>query len=365
MEPSTALELTKDQLSFLPNKGDHPMMDVPFMVGIDGRQYRGMRLSLVMAEIGGLMDPNLENATRLMRLVFPFHGFSVTLGVLGLIKHVDRDKGLASVSFVDPGGEHLPQMRHILNSYIAGDLVALGGVIGVGSTLPSPAKRAATAAAASKYTLTRLMGSAGMVLATALLIGSAATLAYTRFFTHQIATPGRAMQDGMTLGAIAAGQLDYVNLEAGEGEVAFSIRTISGSLLSIAMPCTCTATLQGTAVGATVQAGDAVLSVSAPDAPLVVNTQVTPEELLELAFADHVNIRFGDGETIRARVDTQSLRGQSGDALAPVRIIPEVALSATRTGQLAELTIVRALPFGLGAALTSSPPLAPELDVKS
>jgi mannuronan synthase len=355
MESPIALELTKEQLSFLPSKGDHPMMDIPFMVGIDGRQYRGMRLSLVMAEIGGLMDPSLENATRLMRLVFPFHGFSVTLGVLGLIQHVDRDKGLASVTFVDPGGEHLPQMRHILNSYIAGDLVALGGVIGVGSTLPSPAKRAANAMATRKLTLPRVLGTAGMVLATALLLGGASTLAYSRIFTQPIATPGRAMQDGMTLGAIAAGQLDYVNLEAGEGEVAFSIRTITGDLLSIAMPCTCTATLQGTAVGATVQSGDAVMTVSQPDAPLVVTTQVTSDELLQLAFADHVNIRFANGETIRARAETESLRGQSGDALIPVRLIPEVALPASRAGQLGELTIIHPLPFNLGTAPNSAP----------
>ena len=356
MEPRAALELTKEQLSFLPNKGDHPMLDVPFMVGIDGRQYRGMRLSLVMAEIGGLMDPGLENATRLMRMVFPFNGFSVTLGVLGLINHVDRDKGLASVTFVDPAGEHLPQMRHILNSYIAGDLVALGGVIGVAAKLPSPAARAASAAASRKMTLPRLLGSAGMVLATALLLGGAGMLAYNRIFTQAIATPGRVMQDGMTLGAIAAGQLDYVNLEASMGEVAFSIRTTSGDLLSIAMPCTCTAQLLGTSVGATVQAGDALMTVSAPDAPVIVTTQVTSDELLAMAFADHVSIRFADGSTIRARAETDSLRGGSGDALVPVRLVPDVALPPSRSGQLGALTIIRPLPFNLGSLTTATTP---------
>ena len=353
MEARAALELTKAQLSFLPNKGDHPMMDVPFMVGIDGRQYRGMRLSLVMAEIGGLMDPALENATRLMRMVFPFNGFSVTLGVLGLINHVDRDKGLASVTFVDPAGEHLPQMRHILNSYIAGDLVALGGVIGVAAKLPSPAARAASAKANRKV-LPRLLGSAGLVLATVALLAGAGTMAYNRIFTQSIATPGRVMQDGMTLGAIAAGQLDYVNLEASEGEVAFSIRTTSGDLLSIAMPCTCTAQLLGTSVGATVQAGDALMTVSAPDAPVIVTTQVTSDELLAMAFADHVSIRFADGTTVRARAETESLRGGAGAALVPVRLVPDVALPLSRAGQLGELTIIRPLPFSLSSVTTAA-----------
>ena len=355
MEARAALELTKDQLSFLPNKGDHPMMEIPFMVGIDGRQYRGMRLSLVTAEIGGLMDPSLENATRLMRMVFPFNGFSVTLGVLGLIKHVDREKGLASVTFVDPAGEHLPQLRHILNAYIAGDLVALGGVIGVGAKLPSPAERAASAAATRKMTISRLLGSVGMVLATALLIGGAGLLAYNRIFTQSLTAPGRVMQDGMTLGAIAAGQLDYVNLEASEGEVAFSIRTTSGDLLSIAMPCTCTAQLLGTSVGATVQAGDALMTVSAPDAPVIITTQATADELLAMAFADHVAIRFADGSEFRARAETENLRGQSGDALVPVRLVPDEPLPPSRAGQLGALTIIRPLPFGLSNAATAAP----------
>ena len=354
MEARAELELTKEQLAFLPNKGDHPMLDMPFMVGIDGRQYRGMRLSLVMAEIGGLMDPGLENATRLMRMVFPFNGFSVTLGVLGLINHVDRDKGLAQVTFVDPAGEHLPQMRHILNSYIAGDLVALGGVIGVSAKLPSPAARAASAKANRKL-LPRLLGSAGMVLATVALLAGAGTLAYNRIFTQSVAAPGRVMQDGMTLGAIAAGQLDYVNLEASQGEVAFSIRTTSGDLLSIAMPCTCTAQLLGTSVGATVQAGDALMTVSAPDAAVVVTTQVSADELLAMAFADHVAIRFADGATVRARAETENLRGQSGDALVPVRLVPEVPLDASRAGELGALTIVRALPFDLASLTTTAP----------
>lgn len=354
MEPRKVLALTKEQLSFLPTKGDHPLMDIPFMVGIDGRQYRGNRLSLVMAEISGLMDPGLENATRLMRMVFPFNGFSVTLGVLGQIKHVDREKGLATVTFVDPGGEHLPQMRHIMNSYIAGDLVSLGGVIGVGSILPSPAARAITAAAPRKLTLSRVIGSAGMILATVLLLGSAGKLVYGRIFTDHMANPGHVMKDGTTLGAIAAGQLDYVNLEAGKGEVAFSIRTISGALLSIAMPCTCDAELLGASVGATVQAGDAVMAVSEPDAPLVINTQVTSAELLALAFSDHVEIRFADGEMLTARAETDSLPSQSGDALVPVRLIPVTPLPISRAGQIGELTIIQPMPFGLGAPSAAS-----------
>lgn len=40
------------------------------------------------------------------------------------------------------------------------------------------------------------------------------------------------------------------------------------------------------------------MTVLQPDAPLFPNTQVTSDELLQIAFADHVILQFADGETI-------------------------------------------------------------------
>ena len=161
------------------------MLDIPFVVGIDGRQFKGERLSLVAAEITGLMDPALDGATRLMRFMFPFKGFSVTLEVLGQVQSLDRGNGHATVNFVDPAGEHLPQLRHLINSYIAGDLVALGEVIGVAPSIPSPANRAA-AMNAKRLTFSRVLGSAGLAVATLALLAAVGTLAYNRIFTQPL-----------------------------------------------------------------------------------------------------------------------------------------------------------------------------------
>jgi len=350
MDTRTAETKTLEALHFLPSKGEHPMLDIPFVIGIDGRQYRGVRLSLVMAEISGLMDPALERANRLMRLVFPFNGFSVTLEVLGKIQSVDRDKGSAIVSFVEPGGEHLPQMRHILNSYIANDLVALGDVIGVGATMPSPAARTASQRKTSGQFARRLLGSAAMILATLALAGLVGSLAHDRILTQHIAAAGRVEPEGLMLDAVTAGQLDYVNLNAAPGEVAFTIRSTSGELLSIAMPCDCTAALVGAVVGSTLQAGEPVLSVHDDAAAIIVTAEVAAEDMLKLAFADHAEVRFADGEVIRATVDPDSLRAASGRGTTPVRLIPETALPASRAGQLAELTLIRPFPINFGPA---------------
>jgi len=348
MDTRAAETKTPDSLPFLSAKGEHAMLDLPFAIGIDGRQFRGLRLSLVMAEISGLMDPALEKAKRLMRLSFPFNGFSVTLDVLGVVTSVDRDKGTAMVSFVDPGAEHLPQMRHILNSYIAGDLVALGDVLGVGATSPSPASRAASQAGSRTGLARRLLGAGSMLAATVALAALVGTLAYNRFFTQPLATAGQVVHAGMTLDAVTSGQLDYVNLAASKGEVAFTIRSISGEMLSIAMPCDCAASLAGPEQGATVQAGEPVMAVYQGDAPSIVTADVPAADLLDLAFADHVEMRFADGQTLRATVDPASLRPRSGTETALIRFVPDVALPAERTGQLVKLTAVRGLPLGQG-----------------
>ena len=340
MDTNTAASQAIGHLPNLPVQGEHPLLDIPFVVGIDGRQFKGERLSLVAAEITGLMDPALDGATRLMRFMFPFKGFSVTLEVLGQFQSFDRAQGHATVNFVDPAGEHLPQLRHLINSYIAGDLVALGEVIGVAPSIPSPANRVA-AMKAKGLTFSRVLGSAGLALATLALVAAVGTLAYNRIFTQPLAAPGLAVQDGMTLTAIAGGQVDYVNLAAAKGEVAFTIRATSGEMLSIAMPCDCTATALAATVGATVNAGEPMLNVHTADAPVVLTATVPATDVLTLAFADHVKVQFGDGSTINAAVDPASLRAEATDAGLPVRLIPATPLPADQAGQLAKLTIIK------------------------
>ena len=343
MDTNIAESQTIGHLPNLPVQGEHPLLDIPFVVGIDGRQFKGERLSLVAAEITGLMDPALDGATRLMRFMFPFKGFSVTLEVQGRVQSLDRGNGHATVNFVDPAGVHLPQLRHLINSYIAGDLVALGDVIGVAPSLPSPVHRAAVSA--KGLTFGRILGGAGLTLAALALIAAVGSLAYNRIFTQALAAPGLVVQDGMTLTATAAGQVDYVNTAAAKGEVAYTIRASSGEMLSIAMPCDCTATALAAAVGATVGAGEPMLSVHAADAPAVLTATVAAEDVLTLAFADHVSAVLADGSKITASIDTASLRAQPGAAGLPIRLIPKTALAAAQIGQLAQLTIIKKSPF--------------------
>ncbi len=323
-------------------RGDHPVLNLPFTVGIDGRNHTGRGLSLVSADVSGLIDPALEGAVRLVRLLFSFNGFTVALSLRARLQGVDQATGHATLVFLEPAGEHLPQLRHILNSYIAGDLVSLGETIGVSASAPLPASRQAPN---RRGVMGRLLGATGMGLATLALLTFAVGAFVTRTYATALDLPGSVERDGSALTAIAAGQIDYVNPNASVGEVAFALRATSGETLSIAMPCNCDARLAGPEAGATVLAGEPVMILNKDGAGLIVTTSVTREDLARLGFADHVLLTFRDGATARAAIDPASLqRPASGTDAIPLRLIPEVPLPDDRAGQLARLTVVQPMP---------------------
>ncbi len=333
---------------------EHPMMAVPFTAEIDGRHYHGDGLSLTRADIVGLLDPQLDGATRLVQLLFTFDGFTVALAVDCLIS-IGAPANRAALTFRDPAGQHLPQLRHLLNSYIAGDLVTLGQTLVVSPAAASTGARAkAMRPAGWRIVANRIFGTLILGLATLVLLFAVARIGYSRIFALEIPTAAHVTRLGQTLSAVTAGQVDYVNLDAAEGEVAFSIKSVNGQSISIAMPCDCDAQLVGPDLGGTVLAGEPVIALFQPDAPLALSANVARDYLYEFAAADHVRVVFADGTTMRAAVDAQSLTvaaNLGGRDDAAVNLVPETPLPATRLGQLAELTIVRQAPEFLTPAL--------------
>jgi mannuronan synthase len=326
--------------------GDHPIIDVPFSAEIDGRNYRGHGLSLVLAEIGGLLDPSLNGQSRLIHLLFAFDGFTIALSLDATVQGVDRDAGRAAVRFRDPTGPHLPQLRHILNSYIAGDLVTLGQSLGVAAANPKTGVKKAPlptskVAAARRWLGTVLVGGLSFGL-----LGAVATVVVGRAYSTPIAAPAQVMLDGQSLVTVAAGQIDYINTEASVGEVAFSVRATTGQVMSITMPCDCDAVLAGPSVGAVVLAGEPVLQLSVPGVALVLAGSVPRNDLFALSQADHVRAEFADGTTVDATVDAASLTQGMFTNTPDVafRLLPVTPLDANRAGQLASLTIVKPAP---------------------
>jgi mannuronan synthase len=330
----------------LPMSGpaDHALIDMPFHVEIDGRQYKGRGVSLVRAEISGLIDPQMAGAQRIAWVVFSLQGYTVALTVSVRVENVDQQKGFATLVFMDPMGDHLPQLRHMMNSFIAGDLVTLGEVLAVRSVSDAPGKPKATTQDGIRQRLRQLSGSALIIGLSVALVTLVTAKVFQRAYMAVLPTPATAVVDGRTLSATATGQIDYLNPKAKSGEVAFTLRANSGQTLSVAMPCDCKVQELGVTLGATVFAGDPVLHLSEPNAPLILTGFVPAEQALDLASAGRLDIRFADGSHASATLAPSGIAAAGTEEMLAYRLTPTEALPETRAGQMAEITIHRPVP---------------------
>ncbi len=348
----------------LAGPADHPMIDMPFHVEIDGRQYKGRGISLVRAGISGLIDPHTAGAERIAWVVFRFQGFTVALSIEVRMQDVDPAKGTATLVFLEPLGDHLPQLRHLMNAYIAGDLVTLGNALSI-SVPTAGAKARAAQTGGRGQRLRAVAGTTLMLALTAALVTLVAGKVFQRAYTMTLPTPAVTGYEGRTLAATATGQIDFLNPGAALGEVAFAIRANTGQTLSVAMPCDCRVEVMGVEAGSTVFAGDPILRLSAPDAPLVLTGAVTPEQVLDLAGASAVDLRFADGSHVAADLAPGGLATSAPGELVPFRLVPETPLPEDRVGQLAEVTLHRPIPAVLQPLASVSALLFPASEAKA
>ncbi len=305
---------------------DHPVVDLPFTAVIDGRQFKGRGLSLVSAHVVGLLGVSAPGVPRIVKLVFDFDGFAVTLVALADIRESSRAKGEFDLNFNQPAGPHLPQLRHILNAYIARDLVSLGQVIAVAGTTPPKPAKPTPSGTARQY----LQGSALAFVAVA-LIGVAVTLIYQRSFVRVLPELGVITLEGETLRATASGQIAFLDMVAPMGQVALAISTTNGDVLSVTMPCDCRASSLGLRVGSTVLTGEPILQLSAPDAVAIVTAVVPPNFAFDLARGDQIEIVLPDGSSFAARTD----------AAKSDLFIPMTPLDTALVGQPVQVRLIR------------------------
>lgn len=323
----------------LPGGNDHPVVNLPFTAVIDGRQFRGRGLSLVAAYVAGLMDPSALNATRIVRLMFQFDGFFVTLVVDVEVREGAPGSGEAELIFIHPTGTHLPQLRHILNAFIAGDLVGLGQTIGVaGTATPKGAK--ATGTPESRQTLRRLVGGVSVGLFSLALIAVVGTLAYQRMFVTLVPTLGTVISTGEVMRATTTGQIAFLDLTAGKGDVVIAIQAVSGDVQSLVMPCDCVVTSNGLREGSTVLIGEPVLQLASDGDQLLVAAVLPPAILFDLASADQIELSFPGGGTALATIEPAGLTPAWADEQV-VLLRPDAPMDAGRVGEPVQMRILR------------------------
>jgi len=323
--------------------GEHPVIRLPFNVVINGRSFQGHALSIVGAEATGLIDPQLHGRVQLVTLVFNFPGYAISLPVDAAIGAGAPESGTVTLRFLEPTGPHLPQLRYILNSFVGGELIGVDGLIRtqdkpekVKSELPK-AQRSATQGI---MTGIRWGAFAGLGL---LLVGFVGVKLYERLFVLPVTGLSTITLDGMDLRAISPGQLDFVNPAATKGEIAFAIRTTSGEVLAVSMPCDCVVAPGAAQGGATLLAGDTVMTVAPKEAPVVISSKVDGNGLRALASGAHAEVHMPNGAVTTASLDAKELPGllrsaTDGTAI-PVTLVPATALDQSTVGSPVDVLI--------------------------
>jgi hypothetical protein len=323
--------------------GEHPVIRLPFSVLINGRSFQGNGLSIVGAEATGLIDPQLHGRVQVVTLAFSFPGYTIALPVDAAIGAGAPESGTVTLRFLEPTGPHLPQLRYILNSYVGGDLIGVDGLI---RTADKVEKVRAEAPSAKPSTTQGIMNGvrwgvfAGLGL---LLVGFVGVKLYERLFVAPVTGLSTVTLDGMDLRAISPGQLDFVNPAAVKGDIAFAIRTTSGEVLAVSMPCDCVVAPGSAQTGATVLAGDTVMTVAPADAPVVISSKVDGNGLRMLASGAHAEVHLPNGTVTNATLDSKELPGllrSATDATAiPVTLVPATALDPNTVGSPVEVLI--------------------------
>ncbi len=282
------------------------------------------------------LDPHTREVARLQ---VHFNGFDLTLHPEVALRETARNGDIV-LFFTDPTGPHLPQLRYVLNNTISGDVTTLNGLLAyTGPTAPKPAKPADAPA-----TMKQRARSLSILAVTALLILAGMAALYARYTTGKEMYPVFVERGGQPMRATAAGQITYLNPEAMEGDVIFSLNANSGDVLNFVLPCDCEVAISADIQqGTTVLPSDLILTIFENSSVIRAHTMISVEGLARAMEGDKVILDLNDGRSIPVEVvisQATSAATMGGGLFVPVQLrAPEGALTAEDAGRNGRLRI--------------------------
>ncbi|GIT91569.1 hypothetical protein JANAI62_20260 [Jannaschia pagri] len=351
ISPTETLAATALPAGFA-HKGEHPQIDLPFTALVGGRKLDGISLSITEALARGTLPPAMEGTVVPVAARVNFDGFSIILFMDAMIERTGAPEAETfTLRYVDPTASHLAPLRYLINSYIAGDMATVGGVMGYTGPLTAkgPAKTDTPGVMFKVQNIIRRSAVVGLSICLALI---ALNLAHNRAMYAYEARPVTVTAPGQTLLATAAGQLSYVDPKAGPGDVVYAIVANSGDYISVKMPCDCTVTpLRDFVEGATILPGMPLVQLANGQDGLVATTEISAEGAARLVDGDAAELVLADGTVVPVRPRILSGRLDSERSVPVSMTLLETGTAVP--GDLARLRFRRhVLPPTWRAAMT-------------
>ena len=330
-------------------ENEHPMLTMPFTLKLGDKRIDGTRISVTEIEVATPKGTMVAGRKGLVTISFPFEDFAISF--TAQVTATDRgDANTNVLLFSEPTGAHLAQLRYIMNSYIAGDIVTLNGLM----SYSGPTQPKAPKAAADKSTRDRVR-SIGVAIASLLLAFFAITVIFSRYNSAYEIHPVFIGHAGLSMQATVAGQVTYLNPKALVGEVAYSIASNTGDVLSYQMPQAGEVILASEIFkGSTVLPTDLILTILDDSSELRLRTLISIEGLTRALQGDTATIELNDGRKLPVVVkvrDTTRTAALRGDLYVPIDLtVKGERLKPSETNLSARLRLSKTLwnVIGLG-----------------
>ncbi len=328
-------------------ENEHPMLTMPFSLKLGNEWIEGKRISVTEIEIAASNESFVAGTKELATLSFPFEDLAINLTAeVTATNRGNRDTGV--VLFSEPTGAHLAHLRYILNSYIAGDLVTLKGLMSYSGPTQPKAPRAA-----EKKSVRDRIRSIGLAIASLIIAFAASYVVFSRYTSSYEMHPVFIDRAGLGMQATVAGQVTYLNPDATDGEVAYSIASTTGDVLSFQMPREGQVTLASEIFeGATVLPTDLILTIFDDTSELRLRTMISIEGLTRALQGDPVTIELSDGRSLPAAInvrDTTRAATLRGDLFVPIDLtVKDGSLELSDTNKSARLRLSKTLLGAIG-----------------
>lgn len=278
---------------------DHPVLEIPYTAIIDGRQYAGKELSLVEAKVSGLSGPELHETERLVVLQFPFSGFTIGLQIQAKITRLENSYNELVLSFTNPTASHLSQLRYILNSHIAGEIVTAADILAVADDEDKPKKQKSVENGNSFLSflnkLVRGTVALGTVLGLATVVG---WIAYDKFLVSEIPGLGTILNEGQQIRSVVSGQISRLSPNAGVGEPLAVVQSSQGEFHIISMPCDCAVDLGTTSIGDTVLTGELIATLSTDADQTFIQIVIPSAQIKKMLAGGVMEFHLADGQVL-------------------------------------------------------------------
>ena len=298
---------------------EHPVLPIPFSAQVGDQKLKGVGISVTAAYVaapqGG--DSSLVGSRHVTKIQFDFKGFSVTIFPEVTVTGI-RD-GELTLQFMDPAGAHLPQLRYILNAFIAGEFVSLGSMMGyTGPTTPGEQK--GQQAKDGRRNWRRV----GTLAISAVAIGLAAWTIFQRYTVSYEQRPVFISRAGNDMRATTGGQISFLNPAAMQGDVIYSIAANTGDVLNFKKPCDCEVLVNKEIYeGATVLPSDPILTLFDSSFDIRVQTHMSIEGLSRAMNGDSIYLEMNDGREVPVELvvtTATSTAAREGELFVPVEL---------------------------------------------